>query len=97
MSIEATSSASSGEANQEAVADVPSPQQMITQDGLDQIREELSDALDAEAETVDKQISLLQEKRDLKVALEDAEMEVHLSKLRAERDKLEATKRMNQL
>lgn len=68
----------------------PSPQD------LDKLREELAQALDAESATVDKQMSLLQERRNLKVALEDAEMECHLVKLRAEKEKLMATKEMNE-
>ena len=67
-----------------------------SQQDLDKLRQDLAEALDAESTTVDKQMALLQERRNLKVALEDAEMECHLVKLRAEKEKLMATKEMNQ-
>jgi hypothetical protein len=64
-------------------------------DDLGKLKQELKASLDVETKRVDRQIVLLSEQRDLKVALENAQVEAQLARLQAERAKLVATKAAN--
>ena len=70
-------------------------QKTYSQEDLEKLKQELKESLDAEAKVVDKQMELLMERRDIKIALEDAQVEEELSKLRSEKQRLVATREAN--
>jgi hypothetical protein len=64
-----------------------------TKGEFEKLKKELMDSLDAEATLVDRQIELHSEERDLKVAIENAQVEHTLATLRAQKEKLAAKKK----
>jgi hypothetical protein len=66
-----------------------------TKEEFEKLKKELADSLDAEAKLVERQIELHTEERDLKVAIENAQLKNKLAALQAQKEKLATTKESN--
>jgi len=60
---------------------------------LERMKKELADSLRAEEKIIEKQMSLYEQFRDLKIAVARAEVEEKLAELQAHKEKVAATKK----